>query len=286
MLRLVSKVAFPFQLFPATVAMMALVGTAPALAQAANPSWLRPGGVFLALAHDATSSVELDLDALGQLACRLPAEPNVVVPRGQVQARMGGGSEECRLVVGNGGNGGVPDSGPPTDLRLQVGQFVGDHGGCGTMVEVRPTQLSLWGDGRLDLPCGPKSFSIGLASGVAQPSSWLHLMAGDPQESTGWFVGQLAIEAEVRISETEHAIPPRSPLPLKLEISGRWTVLDPSTHPDLPSGHSTLVLFVERSGSLWGGKISCGQERARCGRLCFEAAAESLAGLNSGGVSQ
>lgn len=273
----------------ATLVFAAVAGFwAPAaLAQSANPAWLRPGTVFLALSTDAPSSMQLDLEVLEPLGC-VEGESGLQPRRSQSrtsQPRMGGGSEECRLVVGNGGNGGtLPDSGPPTDLRLQVLQIVSDRSGCGTLVEVRPIGLSLWGEERLNLACGLKAFSIGLDSGASQPTSWLHLPAGDPLAATGWFMGTLAMVAEVRIDGTGLPMAPRISLPQNLEISGRWTALDASSIPNLPASQSTLVLLTEKMGSQWVGKISCGQERARCGRLCFEAAGTPLGWLNGSGV--
>jgi hypothetical protein len=236
------------------VALALAVSSAPLAAQP-NPLAVEPGKLSLDLADGPVSSLGVDRQGLGDALCS--SDPFPSWPGDD----RGGGSEDCRLVVG--GNGSNSRS---RVLEVGIGALLPRTDGA--VVTVVPEHLHLEGEDPFPTPCGLWQFRVALDRRVVQPKTRLVLEPAAPGAATSLFVGTLRLAVAVRFESLDDGTVRTLWTALELDTAGRWTALAPT---GLEPGASNLALFVDRQGAFVD-RPGCAQDREVCGRLCLTAA--------------
>jgi hypothetical protein len=104
------------------------------------------------------------------------------------------------------------------------------------------------GAGPAATSCGPWSYAITLDPDAVQPTSELVLGRTAGSEPTAPFAGNVEAAALIRFSALADGGTWELPVLLRLEIAGRWTVVEDTDAP-LADGDSNLVLVVERAAA-------------------------------------
>ncbi|HEX4955493.1 MAG TPA: hypothetical protein VF017_19040 [Thermoanaerobaculia bacterium] len=233
-------------------------------AQAADPDGIEPGNLVLDLSPDAVSSLGMDVAGLTDWLCDGGPEPE--------PDRGGGSSEDCRLVVGGAGS---QNRSSVLTLRISAAQLRAQ--GAGATATARVTQLHLPGAEPVTTPCGAWLFEARLVAGLRQPGNTLVLEEAAPEALTGLFVGTVELAAELVLTREEDSTTEILPLPLELDLGGRWLALPTA---NVEQGTSTLALFLDLDGHDFVDRPGCAQDRQRCGRLCLTASEGTVDAAN------
>lgn len=110
------------------------------------------------------------------------------------------------------------------------------------LAQVRPSFLHLAGGEPLAFSCGQFEYFLTLDPDVAQTLSELTLVPDPGTTTSGTCTGVLAVAARLVLRPLAGGLPLHAARPMKLRISGRWTLAD----SDLAAGESPLVLFALR----------------------------------------
>jgi hypothetical protein len=250
---------------------LSLILLAPPLAgQLPDPSILRTGALSLHLSEAPLSTLGLDPGGLEITLCGPPPASKRLRP-----PRKGGGVQECKLVIANGGGTGGRYGEP---FALAVRTVAVDHGCDLGHLAVAVSALHFVALQPWSTSCGNWDASLDLAE-VAQPSSELTLLPAASGAPTGLATGTLKAYAVATFQHTTSGRTVQFAVPLQLDVAARWTAVQSTAA--LAAGDSNLALFVDREGGAWTGRPATAGDRQRCTRLSLEALGGTTAALNT-----
>lgn len=244
--------------------LLALLCAAP-LTLAAETSLTAPlhsGRIWLDLAPDQSSAIGLETADLARALCEPPAYVAGLNLRG------GGGSEDCRLVVGGSGS-----QSRNLALEITVLSYQARQGTRTAEASVEVTDLALPGAAPFVTPCGAWSYDVRLRQDALQARNELVLEEAPLDGSSGLFVGTLRIATEIVFSQAELGLAATFALDLELDAAGRWSFLPAGS---TAAGESDLALYVEQTSRGARARAGCAQDRHRCGLLCLTASTSTV----------